>query len=66
MLTAYSVKEILLLANVPASGYRPQWGIRPYLQYQTKYKGYNTTQNKVISGQDEKLDRHPSKRRYAP
>ncbi len=31
MLTAYSVKEILLLSNVPTSGYRPQWGIRPYL-----------------------------------
>ena len=32
MLTAYSVKEILLLSNVPASGYRPQWGIRPYFK----------------------------------
>ena len=25
-------KEILLITNVPASGYRTQWGIRPYLR----------------------------------
>ena len=32
MLTASSGKEIFMIANVPASGYRPQWGIRPYLK----------------------------------